>query len=40
VLLSLLAAKRARLKVLSNTESAGLLQISAYVDPDYTEATS
>ena len=33
------AAEHARLKSLSNTEPAGLLQISADVDPDYTEGS-
>ena len=33
------AAEHARLKGLSNTEPAGLLQVSADVDPDYTEGS-
>jgi AraC family transcriptional regulator len=33
------AAEHARLKGLSNTEPLGLLQVSANVDPDYTEGT-
>jgi AraC family transcriptional regulator len=33
------AAEHARLKALANTEPAGLLQVSADVDPDYTEGT-
>ena len=36
---SLPASEHARLKVLSNTEPAGLLQVSADVDPDYTEGS-
>ncbi|MGA1836487.1 AraC family transcriptional regulator [Herbiconiux sp. 11R-BC] len=36
---SLPAAEHARLKALSDTEPAGLLQISADVDPDYTEGS-
>ena len=36
---SLAPAEHARLKVLSNTEPAGLLQVSADVDPDYTEGS-
>ena len=36
---SLPAAEHLRLKALSNTEPAGLLQVSADVDPDYTEGT-
>ena len=36
---SLPAAEHARLKELSNTEPAGLLQVSADVDPDYTEGS-
>ncbi|GAA1975605.1 AraC family transcriptional regulator [Microbacterium pumilum] len=33
------AAEHGRLKELSNTEPAGLLQVSAEVDPDYTEGS-
>lgn len=33
------ASEHARLKPLSNTEPAGLLQVSADVDPDYTEGS-
>jgi AraC family transcriptional regulator len=33
------ASEHARLKALSNTEPAGLLQVSADVDPDYTEGS-
>lgn len=33
------ASEHARLKTLSNTEPAGLLQVSADVDPDYTEGS-
>ena len=33
------ASEHARLKELSNTEPSGLLQVSADVDPDYTEGT-
>ena len=33
------ASEHARLKALSNTEPSGLLQVSADVDPDYTEGT-
>ncbi|MGN7251955.1 GyrI-like domain-containing protein [Arthrobacter sp. SAFR-014] len=36
---SLPAAEHIRLKALSNTEPAGLLQVSADVDPDYTEGS-
>lgn len=36
---SLPAAEHARLKALSDTEPAGLLQVSADVDPDYAEGT-
>jgi AraC family transcriptional regulator len=36
---SLPIAEHARLKVLGNTEPAGLLQVSADVDPDYTEGS-
>jgi AraC family transcriptional regulator len=36
---SLPAAEHARLKELSNTEPEGLLQVSADVDPDYTEGS-
>lgn len=36
---SLPASEHARLKSLSNTDPAGLLQVSADVDPDYTEGT-
>lgn len=36
---SLPAAEHARLKALSDTEPAGLLQVSADVDPDYTEGS-
>ncbi|GHF17109.1 AraC family transcriptional regulator [Pseudolysinimonas yzui] len=36
---SLPAAEHARLKDLSNTEPAGLLQVSADVDPDYAEGS-
>lgn len=36
---SLPAAEHLRLKALSNTEPAGLLQVSADVDPDYTEGS-
>ena len=36
---SLPAAEHARLKALSATEPAGLLQVSADVDPDYTEGS-
>ena len=36
---SLPAAEHARLKELSGTEPAGLLQVSADVDPDYTEGS-
>ena len=36
---SLPAAEHARLKDLSDTEPAGLLQVSADVDPDYTEGS-
>lgn len=36
---SLPASEHARLKALSNTDPAGLLQVSADVDPDYTEGT-
>jgi AraC family transcriptional regulator len=36
---SLPAAEHARLKSLSNTEPAGLLQVSADVDPDYIEGS-
>ena len=36
---SLAPAEHARLKALSNTEPAGLLQVSADVDPDYTEGS-
>ncbi len=36
---SLPAGEHARLKALSNTDPAGLLQVSADVDPDYTEGT-
>lgn len=36
---SLPAAEHARLKTLGNTEPAGLLQVSADVDPDYTEGS-
>lgn len=36
---SLPAAEHARLKDLSNAEPAGLLQVSAGVDPDYTEGS-
>ncbi|GAA5202908.1 AraC family transcriptional regulator [Microbacterium jejuense] len=37
---SLPAEEHARLKQLSSTEPAGLLQVSADVDPDYTEGTT
>lgn len=33
------ASEHVRLKALSNTEPAGLLQVSAHVDPDYTEGS-
>ncbi|MFB2597461.1 GyrI-like domain-containing protein [Herbiconiux sp. P17] len=36
---SLPASEHARLKALSDTEPAGLLQVSADVDPDYTEGS-
>ena len=36
---SLPEAEHSRLKALSNTEPAGLLQVSADVDPDYTEGS-
>lgn len=36
---SLPAAEHARLKALGNTEPTGLLQVSADVDPDYTEGS-
>lgn len=36
---SLPGAEHARLRALSDTEPAGLLQVSADVDPDYTEGT-
>lgn len=36
---SLPAAEHARLKALGDTEPAGILQVSADVDPDYTEGT-
>ena len=36
---SLPASEHARLKELSDTEPAGLLQVSAEVDPDYTEGS-
>ncbi|TBN58327.1 AraC family transcriptional regulator [Glaciihabitans arcticus] len=36
---SLPSAEHARLKALSDTEPAGLLQVSADVDPDYTEGS-
>ena len=36
---SLPEAEHPRLKALSNTEPAGLLQVSADVDPDYTEGS-
>lgn len=36
---SLPTAEHARLKALGNTEPAGLLQVSADVDPDYTEGS-
>lgn len=36
---SLAASEHERLKALSNTEPAGLLQVSADVDPDYTEGS-
>lgn len=36
---SLPASEHARLKALSNTDPAGLLQVSVDVDPDYTEGT-
>ncbi len=36
---SLPAGEHARLKQLSDTEPAGLLQVSADIDPDYTEGT-
>ncbi|MFF1875732.1 GyrI-like domain-containing protein, partial [Kitasatospora herbaricolor] len=36
---SLPAAEHARLKALSDTEPAGLLQVTADVDPDYTEGS-
>ena len=36
---SLPAAEHARLKALSSTEPSGLLQVSADVDPDYTEGS-
>lgn len=36
---SLAASEHIRLKELSNTEPSGLLQVSADVDPDYTEGT-
>ncbi|MBT1676387.1 AraC family transcriptional regulator [Curtobacterium aurantiacum] len=36
---SLPAAEHARLKALSDTEPSGLLQVSADVDPDYTEGS-
>lgn len=36
---SLSATEHARLKALSNTEPAGLLQVSADVDPDYAEGS-
>ncbi len=36
---SLPSAEHARLKELSDTEPAGLLQVSADVDPDYTEGS-
>ncbi|QNE13813.1 GyrI-like domain-containing protein [Pseudarthrobacter sp. NBSH8] len=36
---SLPEAEHSRLKALSNTERAGLLQVSADVDPDYTEGS-
>ncbi|BDI21350.1 hypothetical protein L3i23_01260 [Herbiconiux sp. L3-i23] len=36
---SLPASEHIRLKALSETEPAGLLQVSADVDPDYTEGT-
>ncbi|WP_431278245.1 AraC family transcriptional regulator [Leifsonia poae] len=36
---SLPAAEHARLRALSDTEPAGLLQVSADVDPDYTEGS-
>ena len=36
---SIPASEHARLKSLSNTEPAGLLQVSADVDPDYTEGS-
>ncbi|WP_092808475.1 AraC family transcriptional regulator [Rhodococcus globerulus] len=36
---SLPPAEHARLKALGNTEPAGLLQVSAEVDPDYTEGS-
>jgi AraC family transcriptional regulator len=36
---SLPEAEHVRLKTLSNTEPAGLLQVSADVDPDYTEGS-
>ena len=36
---SLPVSEHARLKALANTEPAGLLQISADVDPDYVEGT-
>ena len=36
---SLPIEEHARLKELSNTEPAGLLQVSAEVDPDYTEGS-
>jgi len=36
---SLPAAEHARLKELNNTDPAGLLQVSADVDPDYTEGS-
>jgi AraC family transcriptional regulator len=38
--LSLPAVEHARLKELSNTEPAGLLQICADIDPNYTEAAN
>ncbi len=34
------AGEHLRLKVLSNTDPAGLLQVRADVDPDYTEAAA
>ena len=36
---SLPVSEHARLKALANTEPAGLLQVSADVDPDYTEGS-